>query len=108
VLFGLMGGPKVDGAILGNILRKRIRITGTTLRARPIEYKAKLVAAFVEQSLPLIGDGMMKAVVDTTFPMAEVAAAHLHMEARCAFCDRNLHSRMPWDPTPARLKRAGV
>ena len=80
VVFGLMGGANVDGAILGNILRKRIRITGTTLRARTSEYKAKLVAAFVERSLPLLADGMMKPVIDTTFAMAEVGLAHAHME----------------------------
>ena len=34
VVFGLMSGPNVDGDLLGRILRKRIRITGTTLRAR--------------------------------------------------------------------------
>eukprot|EP00729_Bicosta_minor_P001694 gene1695-34608_t len=80
VVFGLMSGPNVDGDLLGRILRKRIRITGTTLRARKPEYKANLVARFAAEALPLIGNGTMKSVIDKTFPLADVGDAHRLME----------------------------
>eukprot|EP00040_Diaphanoeca_grandis_P021938 m.117386 g.117386 ORF g.117386 m.117386 type:complete len:345 (-) comp28577_c0_seq1:100-1134(-) len=80
VVFGLMGGANVDGPLLGNILRKRIRITGSTLRARTTEYKGALVAAFCNIALPLFETGKLKPVIDKTFPLADASAAHAYME----------------------------
>jgi tumor protein p53-inducible protein 3 len=52
-VYGLMGGSEVNGPILAGILRKRLTVVGTTLRARTNDYKAELVAAFTKVALPL-------------------------------------------------------
>ena len=75
------GGASVDGDLLGRVLRKRIKMMGTTLRARPLEYKAALVKAFETNALPHFDTGKFKAVVDTSYPLAQAAGAHEYMEA---------------------------
>ena len=81
VLYGLMGGVEPQGALLGTILRKRITIRGTTLRARSIEYKAALIAAFSQHALPKLADGSYAVEVDRAFDLADVNAAHELMES---------------------------
>jgi len=78
-----MGGASADGDILGRILRKRIRIMGTTLRARTLDYKSSLVGAFEANALPHFQSGKFKAVVDTSFPLASCPLC-----ARAAVCAR--------------------
>ena len=60
ILFGLMGGPNVEGPLLAKILRKRVSLIGTTLRTRSIEYKEKLVAEFSAAALPGLADGTLR------------------------------------------------
>ena len=45
-------GKQIEGDILATILRKRATLSGTTLRARSNEYKAKLIASFTRDALP--------------------------------------------------------
>ena len=78
----LDGGAGVgDLPILGAILRKRIRVEGTTLRARPLDYKRELVASFSELALPKFADGSFAPQIDRVFPMADVQSAHDYMES---------------------------
>ncbi len=66
---------------LARMLMKRLTFTGSTLRARPVEFKS-LVAEELERNVwPLIDSGEFKPVMDSTFPLAEAAAAHARMEA---------------------------
>lgn len=65
----------------GQVLRKRITITGSTLRARSVGYKAGLARALREQVWPLLETGAVKPVVHRVFPAAEAAAAHALMES---------------------------
>ncbi|BAL94895.1 NAD(P)H-quinone oxidoreductase [Rubrivivax gelatinosus] len=65
----------------GAVLRKRIAITGSTLRARSVDYKAGLARALREQVWPLLETGAVKPVVHRVFPAAEAAAAHALMES---------------------------
>ncbi len=77
VQYGLMGGPDVHGPLLAAVLRKRLALLGTTLRPRPVAYKAALVAAFTAQAWPaLAAGGALRTQVDATFPFADAAAAH--------------------------------
>lgn len=55
------------------------RLTGSRLRPRPVAEKGRLVAAVKKAIWPLIADGRFKPVIDKTYPLAEVAAAHSHM-----------------------------
>ena len=77
---GLMSGATATISP-GLILAKRITWIGTTLRNRPIEQKITAVQGFAAEMLPLIAQGSLRPVVDTTFALDDIADAHRHMEA---------------------------
>lgn len=81
VLIALLGGAKVEQVNLGALLRKRIQLTATTLRARSVEYKIRLTRAFAGFALPRLADGRLEPVIDQVFPWQQVAEAHEYMEA---------------------------
>ncbi len=81
ILLALMGGTRVSEFSMAPILRKRLQIKGSTLRARSLEYKHKLVASFLKDYFKLLEAGSIHPVVDTVFDWSEVAAAHRFMEA---------------------------
>jgi NADPH2:quinone reductase len=62
------------------IMLKRLTHSGSTLRARSVADKAAIAAAVEAQALPLIADGAVRPVIDSTFPLAQAAAAHARME----------------------------
>ncbi|WP_427384123.1 NAD(P)H-quinone oxidoreductase [Janibacter sp. G56] len=80
VVIGLLGGTKAE-LDLGTLLRKRAAVIATTLRARPLEEKAVIVAAVREHVWPLIEDGTVRAVIQSRHPLADAAQAHREMEA---------------------------
>lgn len=80
VNLALLGGGKVEHFHLGQLLRKRLSITASTLRNRSLEYKIALTQAFHQHAWPLFIDGTLFPVVDKVFPLEEVAAAHTYME----------------------------
>ena len=84
VLVGLMAGHRAD-LDLGQVLRKRAQITGTTLRARPVEEKIAAVRQLERHVLPLLANGRVKPVVDRTFPLARAADAHAHVASNATF-----------------------
>jgi NADPH:quinone reductase len=63
------------------IMMKRLTHTGSTLRARSIADKGAIARAVEEHVLPLIVAGKARPVMDSTFPLAQAAAAHARMEA---------------------------
>lgn len=79
ILVGMLGGSKVE-ANLGLILRKRIKVMGTVLRARPIEEKIRLTQNFKNHVLPLFEIGKIKPVIDSVFKLEDAVQAHTHME----------------------------
>jgi tumor protein p53-inducible protein 3 len=80
VLIGVMGGAQAS-VNLGRLLQKRQSLIGVVMRSRSIEEKIELTRAFVRVSLPLFADGRLKPLVDSVFPLSEVARAHQRMEA---------------------------
>ncbi len=84
VLVGLLAGPRAD-ADLGAILRKRLEVRGTVLRARPLEEKILAAQTFERHIVPLIATGALVAIVDKTFPLADAAAAHAHVASNDGF-----------------------
>lgn len=84
VLVGLMAGTKGD-LDLGLVLRKRARIFGTVLRARPLEEKIAAMRAFESQVVPLLARGVVKPIVDCVMPLAEAARAHERMQSNAGF-----------------------
>lgn len=84
VVVGLMGGFSGD-LPLGQLMQKRLTIRGTLLRSRSLEEKAAATRAFEKSVLPHFESGLLRAVVDTVFPLAEAAEAHRLMEANANF-----------------------
>ncbi|MFF9503356.1 NAD(P)H-quinone oxidoreductase [Streptomyces sp. NPDC014656] len=80
VVIGLQGGVKAE-LNLGALLAKRAAVMATTLRARPLEEKAAIVAAVREHVWPLVEGGTVRPVVDRTLPMPEAAEAHRVLES---------------------------
>ncbi|OCT79037.1 hypothetical protein XELAEV_18030133mg [Xenopus laevis] len=83
VLYGLMGSGEIHGDLLANLLRKRGSILGSLLRSRSKKYKEELVKAFTEQALPHFmpgGSVQLQPIVDSVFPLDQIADAHQRME----------------------------
>jgi len=79
VVIGLMGGAKGE-LDLGALLTKRASVHATSLRGRPPEEKAAIVAAVRADVWPALASGTVRPVVDRVLPLAEVAAAHRVLE----------------------------
>ncbi|GAB3765550.1 NAD(P)H-quinone oxidoreductase [Microlunatus parietis] len=80
VVIGLQGGRK--GTLdLGRLLAKRGQVHATSLRPRPVEEKAAICARVAERVWPTITDGRIRPAPQTTFPLAEAAAAHRLLES---------------------------
>jgi len=75
-----LGGGKVELPIFA-LMQKRLVITGSTLRPRDADEKARLAEAVEARIWPLIAAGKIKAVIDRTFPLAAAAQAHAYLEA---------------------------
>lgn len=80
VVIGMQGGVKAE-LNLATLLAKRAAVIATSLRARPADEKASIVAAVREHVWPLIEAGVVRPVVDRAFPMAEAGDAHRLMES---------------------------
>jgi NADPH:quinone reductase len=84
VLVGLLAGARheLDLALL---LRKRIRLFGTVLRARPLEQKIAAMRAFEAQVVPMLARGLIAPVIDTVMDLDAAAAAHTRMASNEGF-----------------------
>lgn len=80
VIIALLGGAKA-GVDLGQVLRRRLTITGSTLRPRDVGFKARIADRLREHVWPLLESGAIKPVVFATFPLAQAADAHRLMES---------------------------
>ncbi len=80
VLIATLGGAKAE-LNLHEILRRRLTITGSTLRPRPVEFKAKIAAQLKARVWPHLEDGRIKPVIYKVFPAAQAAEAHALMES---------------------------
>lgn len=84
LLVGTLGGARAE-LDFRKAMGKRLRITGTVLRARSSEEKARAVRRFGREVLPLFGRGLLRAVVDRVFPLAEVEAAYARLASNDTF-----------------------
>jgi putative PIG3 family NAD(P)H quinone oxidoreductase len=79
VVIGMQGGTKAE-LDLGVLMRKRGAIISTTLRGRPADEKAAIVASVLENVWPLVESGAVRPVVDRVLPMTSAAEAHRVVE----------------------------
>ncbi len=80
VIIAVQGGTKSEFNS-GLVLRKRLVITGSTLRPRPIEFKAAIATSLKAKVWPLLEQGAIKPVIYKTFPAVEAGKAHELMES---------------------------
>jgi len=108
VLLDLVGGPYVKasqkamahkgrmilvGTVAGGsyeldaryVMSKRLQIRGTVLRARSLEEKMAATRLFAAEVVPLLARGVLKANVDSVFPLAEIGKAHQRLESNETF-----------------------
>ena len=64
-----------------DIMRRRLTLTGSTLRSRPVEFKTMVADEIARTVWPYVEGGRLKPVIDRVFPLTEAAAAHEWMEA---------------------------
>jgi putative PIG3 family NAD(P)H quinone oxidoreductase len=64
-----------------DIMRRRLTLTGSTLRPRSVEFKTMVADELARTVWPFVRDGKLKPVMDRAFPLAEAADAHRRMEA---------------------------
>jgi len=80
LIISLMGGAKAE-LDLAQVLRRRLHITGSTLRPRSVEFKASIARALRERVWPLLENAAIKPVVHQVFPLVGASHAHVMMEA---------------------------
>ncbi len=80
VFIAFLRGSKTELDI-NEVMRRRLTISGSTLRPRPVEFKGLIAASLRERIWPLVESGKIKPVIYKTFPLAEAAEAHRLMES---------------------------
>lgn len=80
VIIATLGGPQ-SGFNATELMVRRLTITGSTLRARPIAFKASIAQALHKNVWPLLTEGKIKPIIHVTMPLEQAAQAHAMMEA---------------------------
>jgi NADPH2:quinone reductase len=80
VFIAFLRGPKTELDI-NELMRRRLTMTGSTLRPRPVAFKGAIARSLREKIWPLIEAGKIKPVIYRTFPLAQASEAHKLMES---------------------------
>ncbi len=80
VIIAVQGGAKAE-INAGKVLRRRLTVTGSTLRPRPLAFKAAIARSLRHLVWPLIESGQIRPVIHQVFPAAQAAQAHVLMES---------------------------
>lgn len=84
ILIGGVAGGKTN-VDLYQILRKRLHVIGTVMRARSLEEKIATTNAFAEEVVPLLARGTVQPVIDSVFPLEKISDAHRRLESNETF-----------------------
>lgn len=85
VLLGTLQGGVAPNIDVGRILRGRLEVVGTVMRARAHEERVPLVQEFIRRIMPEVETGRLVPIVGAVFPMSSMAAAHAAMESNQVF-----------------------
>lgn len=80
VIIALLGGAKAT-LDCSQLMRRRLTVTGSTLRPRPVAFKARIAQSLRKRVWPLLEAGTVRPVIHATFPLAQAADAHALMDA---------------------------
>ncbi len=80
VYIASLGGAVLEVPVM-KVMQKRAVITGSTLRPRSADEKARLAAEVERVAWPWVAAGKLKPLIDATFPLADASKAHAHLEA---------------------------
>ncbi|CAF4562687.1 unnamed protein product, partial [Rotaria socialis] len=80
IVYSCQSGTEADKLSLSTLMRKRITLSGTVLRARSADYKTNLVKCFQNEATNGFLNGKLKVITDKTWPMEQIADAHKYME----------------------------
>ncbi|HEX7408716.1 MAG TPA: NAD(P)H-quinone oxidoreductase [Candidatus Binatia bacterium] len=84
VIIGLIGGAKAE-INLAALLLRRLRVIGSTLRARPVAEKAEIVSGFLRRFGEALQAGRIKPVIDRVLPLEQAAEAHCVVQSSVHF-----------------------
>ena len=80
VSIAFLRGAKAEVSVV-DLMRRRLTLTGSTLRGRPAPEKARIAGELRRHVLPLLARGLVTPVIDSTYPLAGAAEAHRRMES---------------------------
>ncbi|WP_025516601.1 NAD(P)H-quinone oxidoreductase [Bordetella trematum] len=80
VIIALLGGSRAT-INCNEVMRRRLTVTGSTLRPRPVSFKGEIARALREHVWPLLESGRIKPIIHATMPLEEAARGHAMMEA---------------------------
>src|SRR5690606_3150786 len=80
VIIALLGGAKAT-IDCSQVMRRRLTVTGSTLRPRPVAFKGEIARSLRERAWPLLEAGTVKPISHATFPLAKACDAHAMMDA---------------------------
>ena len=81
LLVAVQSGDVVDGVRLSKLMRRRLTVTGSTLRPRSAAFKAEIASALLNHAWPLLESGACKPLIHAVFPFAQATDAHALMES---------------------------
>jgi NADPH:quinone reductase len=92
-LMALKGCIMLVGSVAGGhyelesryVMSRRLQVRGTALRARSLEEKIQATQSFAAEVVPLLADGTVRTVIDSVFPIDEIAKAHARLESNETF-----------------------
>ena len=84
ILIGLVAGNRAE-LDLGRILRGRLTVRGTVMRARPLEERILVTRRFAREVVPLLATGAVAPVIDARYPLARIVEAHERLESNVTF-----------------------